>query len=428
MQDKKRQFNPNRILIVILVGFALLSLAYSLATQLKYGPDEPAHFIYIRSIATKFTLPPISKHITDSEFATATHAGHHPPLYYAIMAVPYAAMNAVGLSGDLIWRILRILGIGIGVGWIYWVYRLALEHFGRQNYALAVAAFVALIPNAAYTAGVLNNEILIALLFTWAMAMMIRYFKTESLSVREAVVLGAVIGLSILTKAQGLILIPVFVIISLAICRRRDYSNARAVVSAFGLVMVVGTVIGGWWLARCYFAYGTIMPRSLYNPVLPHGLASALTVPAMTLYTINLASRDAYGYFWTPFWLIWKYVAWWHYFWPVLGATAIALVGLIVRWAKTGLDRSIWILLFAAALVWASWMRYVLVVDSMANLQGRLFMCVAAIIGIVFVTGFDALTPNRSKKSVAVIGIIIMLLGNAAVIGCDIAFYAAGGG
>lgn len=427
MQNKKHASNPSRILIVILVGFALLSLAYSLATQLKYGPDEPAHFVYIRSIATKLTLPPVSNRITDSEHATATHAGHHPPLYYALMAVPYATMNAVGLSSDLIWRILRILGIGIGVGWIYWVYRLALEYFGRQSRALAVAAFVALIPNAAYTAGVLNNEILVALLFTWAMATIIRYFKTESLPARQAAALGVAIGLSILTKAQGLILIPVFLIVSLAVCRRRSYSNAGAVVSAFGIVVAVALVVGGWWPARCYFAFGAIIPRSLYNPVLPHGLASALTAPGMTLYTMILASRDAYGYFWTPFWLIWKYVSWWHYFWPVIWMTAIAVTGLIVRWARKGLDRSIWVLLFTAVLVWASWMRHVLVVDSMANLQGRLFMCVAAIIGIVFVISFEALTPNRAKKTAAVLGILIMLLGNAAVLACEIAFYAAGG-
>ena len=420
--------NATRSLVLILTAFAVLSLIYSLATWLKYGPDEPAHFIYIRSIATKLALPPISNQITTSERSISTHAGHHPPLYYAIMALLYSICSFLGIPSDVIWRILRLLGIGIGVIWIYWVYRLAHEHFQNTAYALATAAFVALIPNAAYTAGVLNNEILIALLFTWALAIMTRYFKAESLSRRDAATLGVVIGLAALSKAQGLILSPVFLIISIAVCRRRQYANYKSVLTSLGIVLATAIIVGGWWFVRCWIVHGSVMPRSLYHPVLPHGLASALAEPALTLYTIFLATRDAYGYFWTPFWLLWKYVTGWAYFWPVLGITAAAIAGLIVRAIRRNLDRNLWVLLFTALTVWVSWVRYVLVVDSMANLQGRLFMCVAGVIGIAFVTGFDTLLPTQRAKKIAVaVGIIIMILGNITVIGCELAFYASGG-
>ena len=44
----------NRALAAIIVVFVVLSVCYSLATRLKYGPEEPDHFIYIRSLATDF--------------------------------------------------------------------------------------------------------------------------------------------------------------------------------------------------------------------------------------------------------------------------------------------------------------------------------------------------------------------------------------
>ena len=77
-----------RGLIAILAAFTALAVSYSLVTRLRWGPDEPAHFIYIRSIATRFELPPISHKAIGTENSVATHDGHQPPLYYALMAIP----------------------------------------------------------------------------------------------------------------------------------------------------------------------------------------------------------------------------------------------------------------------------------------------------------------------------------------------------
>lgn len=429
MHPKSPAFSPNRLLAAILIGFAALSLAYSLATWLKYGPDEPAHFIYIRSIATTLSPPPISHEITGTEASVSSHEGHQPPLYYALMAVPYAVLNALGAPSDTIWRILRILSIGIGVFWIYRVYRLAREYFGSEAYALATAAFVALIPNAAYTGGVVNNEMLIALLFTWAMVPILRYFRTEILTPRDAAGLGLLVGLAVLSKAQGLILPAVLFVVCLAICRRHGYANTRRVLASAGITLGVAVLVSGWWFARCWLLYGTVMPHSLFSPVMPYGLASMVTIPLLALHTILLCSRNLYGYFWTPYWLLWKYVPWWHYFWPLLGLTAAVLVGFVMRLVRDGKDRaSLWLLLFTTFLTWVLWVRYAMVVDSMANLQGRLFLSVAAIIGIVFVIGIDGWLPSaRAKRAGVFVGIALMLIANAGVLACIVAFYAGGG-
>jgi 4-amino-4-deoxy-L-arabinose transferase-like glycosyltransferase len=418
-----------RALAAILIGFAILALVYSLVTPLKYGPDEPAHFIYIRSLATTFSPPPIARTQTHTEDSIASHEGHQPPLYYAVMAVPYAILNAFGPPADTIWRVLRILGIAIGVFWIYFVYRLAREYFASEAYALATAAFVALIPNAAYTAGVVNNDIMIALLFTWAMVPILRFFKTESLSNREAAALGALTGLAILTKAQALILVGVFAIAALAVCRRRHYANAGGVLRAAAIVLGVAVIVSGWWFVRCWIVYGTPMPHSLYNPVLPDGMISLLVNPALGLRAIWFGSAAVYTYFWTPFWLVWKYVTWSCYFWPLVAVNAAALVGVALRLRRGGVDgRSLALLVFAALLTYAMWLRYALAVDRMANLQGRLFLPVAAVVGIIFVLGTDGwLAGAKAKRIGVILWLVLMLAANAAVIACDAAFYASGG-
>lgn len=418
------------MLAAILIGFAALSLAYSLVTPLKYGPDEPAHFIYIRSLATKLTPPPIAHVQTHTERSIASHEGHQPPLYYAVMAVPYAALNALGVPSDAIWRVLRILNIAFGVLWIFWVFRLAREFFESEPYALATAAFVALIPNAAYTAGVVNNDILIALLFTWAMVPILRFFKTESLSDREALALGLVMGLALLAKAQGLILVAVLLVAALAVCRRRHYGNIGGVLRAAGIVLGVTVLVSGWWYARCWVLYGTPMPHSLYDPVLPDGMVSLIVNPLLGLDAIRFGSAAFYSYFWTPFWLVWKYVGQWqYYFWPIAGLNAVVLIGLVPRLRRGGVDRkSLWLLVFTAALTYAMWLRYALAVDRMANLQGRLFMPVAAVVGILFVLGTDGwLASARAKRMGVIFWLALLLAANAAVLACDFALYASGG-
>jgi hypothetical protein len=81
------------------------------------------------------------------------------------MAIPYAILHALGLSTDSVWRVLRLLGVPIGAAWIYFVYQLSITFFRSEKRAIAATALVALIPGAAYTAGVVNNDVLIALLF-----------------------------------------------------------------------------------------------------------------------------------------------------------------------------------------------------------------------------------------------------------------------
>ena len=420
----KRQFEV--ALCIILVAFAGLSVSYSFATRLKWGPDEPAHFIYIRSLATEFAPPPIAHHETRTEDSRSTHEGHQPPLYYALMALPYAFLKAAGASNEIVWRTLRLLGVVIGVAWIYLVYVLARECFKKDSYALATAAFASLIPTSGYMAGVINNEILIALLFTWSMIPILAYFKSGEMPMKRAISLGLLIGLAILVKAQGLVLIPTFLLACLAVCRRQRYADYKEALRGVGVVLGIAAVVCGWWFVRAWVLYGTVMPRSLYNPMLEEGMMLFFVDPAWTITNLWRITALLYGYFMVPFWLVQKHVAWWDYFGALCAFTAVAVIGLVTRLRRDrDIDRrALAFLLFAPAATYVLYIRYVLVVDHMAKLQGRLFLSVAAVAAIFFIVGFDGLLRSaRAKKVGAICGCALMLLANVAVIASAVALY-----
>ncbi len=417
----------NRLLIATILIFVALSAAFSFATRLKFGPDEPAHFIYVRSMAVDHVPPPISHQETRTEDSAASHEGHQPPLYYALMAVPFALLKALGLSSDAIWRVLRLLNIPIGALWVYLVYRLARDYFRPEGYGLGAAAFAALIPTASYISGVINNEMLISALFTWSLIPMLAYFRSGKMPPKAAAGLGSLIGLAILAKAQGMALVPLFLLAAVVVVRRQGYANWKDVLKTTALVLGVGAVVSGWWFVWCVLTYGTPMPHSLYNPMTENGLIDLLFSPVWGLKLVLITGAALYGYFWTPFWLVWKYLGFVPYISVLAALTLAALIGFIIRLRRNGdLDRKgLAYLIAAPVLVYVLWLRYVVEVDPGANLQGRLLLSTTGPIAIAWVLGFDGLLkPRRAKKVGAWVGLGLMLIANLAVIGCTIAFYA----
>lgn len=420
-----------RGLAIICAVYAALAVAYSLATDLKGGPDETAHFIYIRSLATRHALPEVATVAGNSVESDASHEGHQPPLYYAVMSVPYAVMDRFGASTDTIWRVLRILGIIFGVAWICSAYPLARSVLGTERRGLAAAGFVALIPTAAYMAGVLNNDIMISMWFGWAMVLMVRFLREGDLDRRSAVALGLLIGAAILTKAQGLLLVPIFVLEAVAVWLMGQPRKPGQTARVAGTVLLAAVVVCGWWLTRSLLLYGTLQPQSLYHPALANGFAEAWRNWPEFVRVARIVCVGTYGYFWTPFWLIQPFVDGGLYTSLVLLLSALPVVGLLMRtlFIRDVDARVLGFLLATAVIVFLSWFRYVMVIDCGANLQGRLFLPVASVVGIVAVAGVQPWLGKRGLRLVAACVIYGgMVAANLLILRCVLAYYALGYG
>lgn len=152
-----------------------------------------------------------------------------------------------------------------------------------------------------------------------------------------------------------------------------------------------------------------------------------LFTPVVSAELVYVASKQLYGHFWVPYWLVGPVLGSWKYFSnTVLAVTAVVLVGAISKLRRSSnIDRrSLYLLVFAAVLIYLLWLRHALVVDRFANLQGRLLMPVAGAIGIVFVLGFDNwLRSPLVKKIGAGVATAVLLIMNFVVIGCAVTLY-----
>jgi len=328
-------------IVVILLVFLGLGLAYSIATPIFEGPDEPDHYGYVEFIANTGRLP-----VRDDQMWGAER--HQPPLYYALAAAfirwipgesissfvqpnPFGTMGRADLPGDknmffhtdrerfpyqglpLRVHLVRWLGLMLGAGTIictYWIaHRLAP---GEPNVALAAAALVALNPQFVFISSLVNNDNMA--IFTSALTLVILLGGLdERADWQWAAVLGASLGLASLSKVNTLAMAPLIAgMLVWGTVRRRSW------VYLLRLGMVCSTawlLIAGLWYWQAYQSYGLRFGISrqthLYSPT-----------------EIVVALRGIVGSFWAAFgWFNIVADAWVYLLYH--GLVAIGLLGLI---------------------------------------------------------------------------------------------------
>jgi hypothetical protein len=264
---------PNPLL-VILVFAALESVAWDIATPAFQGPDEDTQFAYVQYLAETGHVPSASKggspHSTEVQdalnwlnlwplrgdlgarpaWSSADLAGWHqiertmppgsrangsgpnyqaknPPLYYALMAVPYRLVIWLPLLKRLF--ILRLFSALFRLGAIAATWLLAGEVFGRSRWRQTLATgAVALEPKLAFMSGVISADNLLVFAFAGFLLAAVRLVKRGPSTGR---VMGAA-GFSaaaVLTQGRGLVTVPVLVVaLAVAFTRHRPELRAAA--------------------------------------------------------------------------------------------------------------------------------------------------------------------------------------------------------
>ncbi len=158
-----------RLLLLILLTYALVGSLYAALTPPWQVPDEPAHYNYIRSLATGGGLPVLEpgdydqarlSRLTHLHFppeesiASIEYEDHQPPLYY-LLATPLYLLFDSALTP------LRLLSVALGLGVLLTAYgavRAVCPE--RPGLALMTTAFIAFIPqHVAMLAGVENDAL-----------------------------------------------------------------------------------------------------------------------------------------------------------------------------------------------------------------------------------------------------------------------------
>ena len=227
-----------------LLVYLALAVAYGVVAPPFESPDEIGHFFTIKYIADYGRLPVPDKEL--SEQYLYGQESTQPPLYYLIGGLivrlsgvntedvwsylrvnphstcgsPYLAGNKAFLAHNparerfpwtgsiLALHILRLYSTILGLWSVLGVYAIARVCFpGARKLALLAGAATALNPQFLFVSAGVNNDNLLVALCTWSLVLLLRTLR-RGLSVRGAVVLGALIGLASLTKLGGVLLLP----------------------------------------------------------------------------------------------------------------------------------------------------------------------------------------------------------------------------
>lgn len=265
------------LLGLLLLAYLALGTLFAVRTPAWQAPDEPAHYNYVRQLVGG-ELPVIEpgdwdqaylSEVVGAEFDPAypvdglTYEDWQPPLYYLLQAPVYR------LSGGSL-PVMRSLSIVLGAGVVALAYLIGRVVFdGRVPLALAVAAFVAFLPQHLAILGSVNNDSLAELLIAAILALLVLPWPNRP-SPGRLLGLGLLLGLAFLTKGTAYLMAPVVGVFLLARYWPRPDRPAAGdlpltspgavdlsgLVRSLLLVFVPALLLGLLWWGRNVAVYG----------------------------------------------------------------------------------------------------------------------------------------------------------------------------
>ncbi len=260
---------------VILLTYLISGLLYATLTPRWQAPDEPAHYNYIRYLATQAAFPELTRDCYDQTYLnilTTRHFPpqlsidkicyefHQPPLYY-LLAVPFFKL---GHGSPLL---LRLFSVSLGAGVVMFAFFIARTIFPHQAALVyGTMAFVAFVPMHGAMLASINNDalaelILAALLFLLCPQLRQNNRSATALDIATAkavalqhaqffgkteLFLAILLGLGLLTKLTIYIILP---LVGVSYLRLK---NLRGLSLIYGLAFLMALP----WYIRNAALYG----------------------------------------------------------------------------------------------------------------------------------------------------------------------------
>ncbi len=220
-----------------MLALVLFTLAKSLVWAFVNPPlnvgDESAHLMYIMQVRNNAAIP-VFKFAPDcsagedstppepttlayleasgytrlAPFTARPYESYQPPLYYLTVALAAAPLATDDVEGTLYaGRSISAVLVAITVLFFALAVR---ELTARPLLSLAVALLVSSVPTFGFFGGVLNNDGMLNLFAAATLLVCLRTIRTPiTMLVPGGLLLGALAGGALLTKASGAVLVPV---------------------------------------------------------------------------------------------------------------------------------------------------------------------------------------------------------------------------
>jgi hypothetical protein len=232
-------------------------------------PDESGHYAYARDIAKGDLFPLMgTATIPNNLWFKTEGAGppprenyitQHPPLYYAIAAIP---LKITQLVTDERWYQIRatrtISALSLGVLFLALFWTLVDAGISQQR-SLLLASVLGFIPMVSHLASGITNDIFLFMLCALATRHLVRFVRTQN--IRDAYLCALWLTLAGGTKMTAWVLIAGFVGIMVYELRRPLKSW---LMHAIGITMTA-LLLPIWWMARNFVHFGNPMKVNLLN-------------------------------------------------------------------------------------------------------------------------------------------------------------------
>lgn len=281
-----------RWLVIILTGYVLITLAYSVVNPLFEAPDEHWHYFTAQYIKDHDALP----FVTDPYDPWMAQEAAQPPLFYVLGAALITPINTTHArsqvwlnpffyAGDAarltdvnqvvhtpaeawpwtgVWlaaHVLRAFSTLCGLGTLVCVYGCGrLLWPDEAHNALLATALVAFLPQYNFVHASISNDPLIIFLCSFALWQVLWVWFHDGRWPR-LLLLGITCGLAALTKNAGLLLLVYTTgILFLHALKTADRSPKRGWLMGWGhtavFVILPALLITGWWWWRNQQLYG----------------------------------------------------------------------------------------------------------------------------------------------------------------------------
>ena len=358
-----------------------LATSYAWCTPTFEGPDENSHYEYAWHLANAGQLP-VTMGLAQERGLPQTEGavlGHHPPLYYGLVAAGMVAMGRddtvfapvlnenFGSKSEASRRLrfwheeqpdrllnwLRMISVALGAVTIVCVHRLGRICCPEVPRVGDLAAMLtACLPMWSALHGLLNSDVLAATLSSATLLMLVRLLRRERVTKASGVVLGLLLGLAFLTKLTTLFLGGIAALVALVLLRANRTSYG-AIAAAAGTTLLVC----GWVFVRNYSLYGDPFAMSAHD-------ASFQPIPAEMrwhyIFGLDPWPPNAPSFFPTVFTSLFGRFGWFSQppnavlTWCGAGIGAAALVGLVRALFdrdRKHIPHAAWLLLLACLLV-----------------------------------------------------------------------------
>jgi 4-amino-4-deoxy-L-arabinose transferase-like glycosyltransferase len=273
---------PRFVLAAILVTYTLLAVLFAVYTPPWQAPDEPAHYNYVRYLVEKGQFPILQMGdysqgyldwIKEAKFPpilsidSIRYESHQPPLYYLLAAPLFAVTGGALLP-------LRLFSVLLGAGLVFLAYLIGRRVFPAwPALALAVAAFVAFLPQHLATVAQVGNDALAELLLAAVLLMLVGWVGRDAgqsaergapdtqqrgqgaRGKAENLLLGVLCGLVLITKTTAYV--AVLLAGGVLIWEWwRERAALRRIAAELGLVLVPAALISFPWYLRDILTYG----------------------------------------------------------------------------------------------------------------------------------------------------------------------------